>query len=190
MNKFRFTGTGITSGTLYIPSINWEFSPFNTLKKKIASFKGIEYPYRNNSAINVCSATKLTTLRNSSIDYIFTDPPFGRNIMYSELSSIWESWIKVVTNNKEEAIINNVQHKTLFEYQTLMNQSFKEYYRVLKSGKWLTIEFSNTSAAVWNSIQNALQGVGFVVVNVAALDIIQSCNYHYCGKARLSNYLL
>lgn len=170
MNKFRFTGTGITSGTLYIPSINWEFSPFNTLKKKIASFKGIEYPYRNNSAINVCSATKLTTLRNSSIDYIFTDPPFGRNIMYSELSSIWESWIKVVTNNKEEAIINNVQHKTLFKYQTLMNQSFKEYYRVLKSGKWLTIEFSNTSAAVWNSIQNALQGVGFVVVNVAALD--------------------
>lgn len=170
MNKFRFTGTGITSGTLYIPSINWEFSPFNTLKKKIASFKGIEYPYRNNSAINVCSATKLTTLRNSSIDYIFTDPPFGGNIMYSELSSIWESWIKVVTNNKEEAIINNVQHKTLFEYQALMNQSFKEYYRVLKPGKWLTIEFSNTSAAVWNSIQNALQGVGFVVVNVAALD--------------------
>lgn len=170
MNKFRFTGTGITSGTLYIPSINWEFSPFNTLKKKIASFKGIEYPYRNNSAVNVCSATKLTTLRNSSIDYIFTDPPFGGNIMYSELSSIWESWIKVVTNNKEEAIINNVQHKTLFEYQTLMNQSFKEYYRVLKPGKCLTIEFSNTSAAVWNSIQNALQGVGFVVVNVAALD--------------------
>lgn len=170
MNKFRFSGTGITSGTLYIPSINWEFSPFNTLKKKIASFKGIEYPYRNNSAVNVCSATKLTTLRNSSIDYIFTDPPFGGNIMYSELSYIWESWIKVVTNNKEEAIINNVQHKTLFEYQALMNQSFKEYYRVLKPGKWLTIEFSNTSAAVWNSIQNALQGVGFVVINVAALD--------------------
>lgn len=170
MNKFRFSGTGITSGTLYIPSINWEFSPFNTLKKKIASFKGIEYPYRNNSAVNVCSATKLTTLRNSSVDYIFTDPPFGGNIMYSELSYIWESWIKVVTNNKEEAIINNVQHKTLFEYQALMNQSFKEYYRVLKPGKWLTIEFSNTSAAVWNSIQNALQGVGFVVVNVAALD--------------------
>ena len=32
------------------------------------------------------------------------------------------------------------------------------------------MEFSNTSASVWNSIQNALQGVGFVVVNVAALD--------------------
>lgn len=51
-----------------------------------------------------------------------------------------------------------------------MNNSLKEFYRILKPGKWITIEFSNTSASVWNSIQNALQGVGFVIVNVAALD--------------------
>ena len=170
MNKFRFSGTGITSGTLYIPSINWEFTPYNTLKKKITSFSGIFYPNRGNSQISVNSATAISNLASSSIDYIFTDPPFGANIMYSELSSIWEGWIKVQTNTKEEAIINNVQGKTLLEYQALMNRSFKEYFRVLKPGKWLTIEFSNTSASVWNSIQNALQGVGFVVVNVAALD--------------------
>ena len=170
MNKFRFSGTGITSGTLYIPSINWEFTPYNTLKKKITSFSGIFYLNRGNSSISVNSATSITNLAPSTIDYIFTDPPFGANIMYSELSSIWEGWIKVQTNTKEEAIINNVQGKALFEYQALMNCSFKEYYRILKPGKWLTIEFSNTSASVWNSIQNALQGVGFVVVNVAALD--------------------
>ena len=170
MNKFRFSGTGITSGTLYIPSINWEFAPYNTLKKKITSLFGIFYPNRGISSISVNSATSIINLASSSIDYIFTDPPFGANIMYSELSSIWEGWIKVQTNTKEEAIINNVQGKSLFEYQALMNCSFKEYYRVLKPGKWLTIEFSNTSASVWNSIQNALQGVGFVVVNVAALD--------------------
>ena len=101
---------------------------------------------------------------------MFIDPPFGANIMYSELSAIWEGWIKVQTNNKEEAIINQVQQKTLFEYQSLMNRSLREFYRILKPGKWITIEFSNTSASVWNSIQNALQGVGFVVVNVSALD--------------------
>ena len=101
---------------------------------------------------------------------MFIDPPFGANIMYSELSSIWEGWIKVQTNNREEAIINPMQQKTLFEYQTLMNRSLQEFYRILKPGKWITIEFSNTSASVWNSIQNALQSVGFVVANVAALD--------------------
>lgn len=161
---------GILTGTLYIPSLNVELNPINIFNRKIKDFKSTSYLERGNSLISVNSATFIPDLKSSSIDYIFTDPPFGGNIMYSELSLIWESKIKVITNNREEAIINNVQHKTLFEYQTLMNQSFKEYYRVLKPGKWLTIEFSNTSAAVWNSIQNALQGVGFVVVNVAALD--------------------
>lgn len=171
MYKFRLDRKGgIVNGTLFIPSLNIEQNIVKLLHSKIQDIKNTFYNNRDNSVISILSATQLSTIRNSSIDYIFTDPPFGGNIMYSELSSIWESWIKVVTNNKEEAIINNVQHKTLFKYQTLMNQSFKEYYRVLKPGKWLTIEFSNTSASVWNSIQNALQGVGFVVVNVAALD--------------------
>lgn len=170
MSKFMFAGTGIVSGTLYIPSLNRVYSPHPFLTSKSNAFTRAFYHTRGKTAISINSATQLCNLPDASIDYIFTDPPFGANIMYSELSSIWEAWIKVATNTKEEAIINNVQQKSLFEYQTLMNRSFQEYYRVLKPGKWITIEFSNTSASVWNSIQNALQGVGFVVVNVAALD--------------------
>ena len=171
MYKFRLDRKGgIVNGTLFIPSLNIEQVPGRLLKAKIRDFLQLDYSNRNNSQISINSATSIPNISSSSIDYIFIDPPFGANIMYSELSSIWESWIKVQTNNKEEAIVNSVQGKTLFEYQTLMNRSFKEYYRVLKPGKWITIEFSNTSAAVWNSIQNSLQGVGFVVANVAALD--------------------
>ena len=161
---------GILTGTLYVPSLNVELNPINILNRKIRDISAMEYLTRGNAIVSINSATELHSLSDASIDYIFTDPPFGANIMYSELSCIWESWIKVMTNTKEEAIINNVQQKSLFEYQTLMNRSFTEYYRVLKPGKWITIEFSNTSASVWNSIQNALQGVGFIVVNVAALD--------------------
>lgn len=161
---------GILTGTLYVPSLNVELNPINILNRKIRDISAMEYLTRGNAIVSINSATELHSLSDASIDYIFTDPPFGANIMYSELSCIWESWIKVMTNTKEEAIINNVQQKSLFEYQTLMNRSFQEYYRVLKPGKWITIEFSNTSASVWNSIQNALQGVGFIVVNVAALD--------------------
>ena len=171
MYKFRLDRKGgIVNGTLFIPSLNIEQVPGRLLKAKIRDFSLLDYMNRGNSSISINSATSITNLASSSIDYIFTDPPFGANIMYSELSSIWEGWIKVQTNTKEEAIINNVQGKALFEYQALMNCSFREYYRVLKPGKWLTIEFSNTSAAVWNSIQNSLQGVGFIVANVSALD--------------------
>ena len=51
-----------------------------------------------------------------------------------------------------------------------MTACFKESYRVLKPGRWMTVEFSNTSAAVWNSIQTALTEAGFIVANVSALD--------------------
>lgn len=161
---------GCLNGTYYIPSLNIEQNPIKVLKGKISAILSSYYNKRGDCLISINSVTKLDCIQQNCIDYIFTDPPFGANLMYSELNSIWEGWIKIATNNKDEAIINNSQNKTLFSYQTLMNQSFKEYYRVLKPGKWMTIEFSNTSAAVWNSIQNALQGVGFVVANVAALD--------------------
>jgi len=170
MNRFRFSGTGINSGTLYIPSLNWEFTPSQTLRRKIESLAESDYKERGNSLVSVMSATQLSVIRDNSIDYMFIDPPFGANLMYSELNILWESWLNVKTDNKPEAIVNPVQKKDLFDYQSLMNASLKEFYRILKPGKWLTMEFSNTSAAVWNSIQNALQGVGFVVVNVAALD--------------------
>ena len=171
MYKFRTDRKGgILNGTLFIPSLNIEQNPINLLRAKIRDFVSIEYACRGNSAVSLLSATSLNTIYDNSIDYMFIDPPFGANIMYSELSSIWEGWLKVTTNNETEAIVNEYQHKTLFEYQQLMNRSLREFYRILKPGKWLTMEFSNTSASVWNSIQNALQGVGFVVANVAALD--------------------
>lgn len=109
-------------------------------------------------------------LANDSIDYVFTDPPFGDNLMYSELSFVWESWLKVFTNNKSEAIINNTQNKALPEYYDLMLKSFKEYYRVLKPNRWITVEFHNSKSSVWNAIQEAMSKAGFIIANVTILD--------------------
>lgn len=171
MYKFRLDRKGgILNGTFFIPSLTMEQNPIKLLRGKIKDFCSADYCCRGNSLVNVCSATSLCTMPSNSIDYIFVDPPFGANIMYSELNSIWEGWLNVSTNAKDEAIVSKDHKKSLFDYQTLMNASFNEFFRVLKPGKWATIEFSNTSAAVWNSIQNALQGVGFVLTNVAAID--------------------
>ena len=162
---------GILNGTLYIPTLPVEVSVLEQLSGKINMFDSIRdyLPSNYNNVVDVMSACSVP-IRDNSVDYIFTDPPFGANIMYSELNYVQEAWLRVRTNNATEAIVNKEQNKGLFEYQQLMNRSLREYYRILKPGKWLTMEFSNTSASVWNSIQNALQGVGFVVAGVAALD--------------------
>ena len=156
------------SGTLYCPSIHSEVSIFPQMtsraKSTITNLKSYAIP-----SIQTCSSTKII-LEDSSIDYIFLDPPFGANINYSELSFLWETWLNVETNNKEEAIENTIQGKGISEYRQLIHGCFKEAYRILKPGRWMTVEFSNTRASIWNSIQTAIAEAGFVVANVSALE--------------------
>ncbi|MFL0201070.1 DNA methyltransferase [Exiguobacterium acetylicum] len=160
---------GTVSGTYYIPSLWTENSPFKLLKRKLSDFKKIDYnKYR--STLVTCSSQTHLNFEENSIDYIFTDPPFGANLMYSELNFLWESWFNVETNNKLEAIVNRTQRKGLPEYQNLMEQSFRSYYKVLKPNRWMTVEFSNSKAAVWNAIQEAIQKAGFIIANVSALN--------------------
>lgn len=162
---------GNMKGTLYVPSMPVETSILEQVEDKFKSFKRALLKLNANckNAVNVSSATDLV-LDSNSIDYIFTDPPFGANIMYSELNFVMEAWLRVFTNITKEAIENKTQNKSLFVYQTLMIDSFSEYYRVLKPNRWMTVEFSNTSAAVWNGIQTALTQSGFVIANVGAID--------------------
>lgn len=157
------------SGTMYIGSQVSESNVFTAYYNKINKLVDAVNLLSNKNVLSLTSAEN-TQLVNNSIDYIFTDPPFGANINYSELNFIQESWLKVKTNNKEEAIENDTQHKGLLEYQNIMQKCFAEYYRVLKPGHWITIEFSNTAASVWNSIQLGLNRVGFVIANVSSLD--------------------
>ena len=104
----------------------------------------------------------------SCIDYVFLDPPFGSNLNYSELSFFGKHGLKVLTNNKPEAIENKIQGKGINEYRDLMTACFQEAYRFLKPGRWMTVEFSNTKCSVWNNIQTALTDAGFIVANVSA----------------------
>lgn len=157
------------NGTLYIGSQIAESNVFIAYRNKIKRLVEAIDLLSNKNVISITSAEN-TSLKDNSIDYIFTDPPFGANINYSELNFIQEAWLKVKTNNKEEAIENDSQHKGLLEYQNIMQKCFAEFYRVLKPGHWITIEFSNTAASVWNSIQLGLNRVGFVIANVSSLD--------------------
>ena len=172
MQRFRPKTTFpnmILSGTLYVGSLVREW---NAVKWLTGKLKTLSKAFRDSgyaSIITIGSATDLK-IQNNSLDYLFVDPPFGSNLMYSELNFLWESWLKVFTNTKEEAIENKTQKKSLTEYHDLIKASFTEAFRVLKPGRWMTVEFSNTQASVWNSIQSALQGAGFVVANVSGLD--------------------
>ena len=175
VNNYFFGGggwnAGYLKGTLYIPSIPIETSILEQIGNRLNAFVRAfnRASIKESSLIETSSFTN-TQLNDNAIDYLFIDPPFGANFNYSELNSIWESWLSVFTNNAPEAIENSTQNKGANEYRQLMTTCFREAYRTLKPGRWMTVEFSNTKASVWNSIQTALAEAGFIVANVSALD--------------------
>ena len=159
------------SGVYYVGSQIVEVSPRynlgNKLSRLVKAFR--EHPPTSGSLVSTGTAAHLS-LPDSSVDYIFTDPPFGENIYYADLNFLIESWHGVLTNAAPEAIIDRVRGKRLPTYQRLMQRAFEEYRRVLKPGRWITVVFHNSSNAVWTAIQEALLAAGFVVADVRTMD--------------------
>lgn len=170
MNGCWGAGGGPMSGTLYIPSLLKELNVLTFLEKALEIQQVRNYAKQGNVLVSSQSTTDYRQIPTNSIDYIFTDPPFGDNLMYSELNFLWESWLKVKTQNRCEAIVNNSQNKAVPDYMRLMERCFAEYFRILKPGRWITVEFHNSKNSVWNAIQSALSMAGFIVADVRTLD--------------------
>ncbi|MBN1136467.1 MAG: DNA methylase [Anaerolineae bacterium] len=176
LNRYRPTGYSqvnqYLTGVYYVPSQISECSPWYVLegkRKRLARAFQRGYAVLGQAAISTGDAAHLGLPANS-VDYIFTDPPFGENIYYADLNYLVESWHRVWTDTGPEAIIDRAKGKQLLDYQDLMRRCFEEYYRVLKPGRWMTVVFHNSRNAVWNAIQEALQAAGFVVADVRTLD--------------------
>jgi DNA modification methylase len=163
---------GQAPNTLQIPSSGAERNLFHLVEGKAKDLEVVfTYPKSPNAVIVSTSATQdLQGIPSSTIDYIFTDPPFGANINYSEVSYLYEAWLGVYTNTGKEAIVNRYQEKSVRDYEILMMQSLRECYRVLKPGRWITVEFHNSANSIWSAIQNAVGEAGFVLADVRIFD--------------------
>ncbi len=175
-NQNDFVITGAQPGVLYISSLPVEKNIFLGLKRKIKTFS-TSFRIVNNSKSIVSvinsSSTKLD-LEDNSIDYIFTDPPFGDYIPYSELNFFNEAWLEKITDNTNEVIINKSQGKDLKKYKNLMSDVFREMYRVLKDDSKSTVVFHSAKANIWHALQSSYRSAGFEVELSNVLDKLQS----------------
>ncbi len=116
---------------------------------------------------NVLSRTKVIKsdilkldrhLDEGTIDYIFTDPPYGAKIPYLELSSMWAAWMKwdvSQTDLKAEIIEGGELSKDEHEYCDLMGKSVDMMGNLLKKGGSASIVFQHANLNVWAKIMDA-----------------------------------
>jgi len=159
------------SGVYYVSSQIAEVSPWYIFAHKVGRLGGAFRSCKSQatSVVSTVDGGRIAFAENS-VDYIFTDPPFGENIYYADLNFLVESWHGVRTAVANEAIVDRKKYKELSDYQRLMQRCFTEYCRVLKPGRWMTVVFHNSKNAVWNVIQEAMLRAGFVVADVRTLD--------------------
>ena len=174
LSEYRFWGGSGNTANFNVPYIFNEANVFVTFERKARSIidhlETTARTYTGRCLVNSGSATNLSFLPDGCIDLIFTDPPFGANINYSEMNMLWESWLKVYTNTTTEAIVNRVQKKDASKYQDLMTQSLGECYRVLRPGHWLVLVFMNSSEDIWDRIRHAVLDAGFSIERIDIFD--------------------
>jgi adenine-specific DNA methylase len=172
-SEFRFWGGSGNTANYNVPFIINEQNVFRTFARKantISWYFKTAPRFPREVEVRTQSACHLTDVPDKSVDYIFTDPPFGGNINYSEMNFLWESWLGKRTEIADEAIINSVQGKGALEYRALLCKAFRECRRVLKDGAWMTVIFHNSSDEVWKALQGALVDAGFAVEGTQTFD--------------------
>jgi DNA modification methylase len=160
-------------GTMYIPGFHPEVNVLSLFRRKVedlARYYESARPHEDAVRVSTQSATDLRNIPDRSVDYAFTDPPFGANIAYSELNFLWEAWLGARTVVRDEAIVSRTQKKSVADYSGIMAQAFREVARVLKRGGRFSIVFHNTSAEVWQALQAAIDDAGLAVEAAVTFD--------------------
>ena len=164
--------TSAQPGVLYVSGLPVEKNFFAGLRRKLKTIaQAFETIHGGGGKVEVVHGSSCNVgLPSGSIDYVFTDPPFGANIPYAELSFINEAWLKTFTDRTDEAIVSPDEGKAIDEYRELLTHSFSEARRILKPSGKATMVFHSASAGVWNALQRAYQDAGFDVEYAGVLD--------------------
>ena len=184
----RKTPLNAQNQTYYIAPVYYEWNIFDLFERKVeAAIKSDEALSANGALFEdvgkssgiarytTASATDLHHLKDESIDYVFTDPPFGSNIFYSDMNLFHEAWLGKVTDPTHEAVVHTTGLRAATagaRYEELLRASFRECHRVLRPGRFMSVVFGNSDGRIWGLVQRALRDCGFdpIPEHVAVLD--------------------
>jgi len=163
--------SGWVISKLWSPKVHTEKNIFNSFdfrfNKILLGKKEIDGSVNpSNAFLYNENSEKLNFIKSNSIDYIFTDPPYGDSIAYFALSMFWNSWLDEKVNYSDEIIYDPYRNKKYDDYGLRLKNVYKELYRVLKDKKYLSFTFNNRNLNIWKVVIDAVIDAGFHLQNI------------------------
>jgi len=144
-----------------------------------------------------CGDSSFLDIPNDSVDAIITDPPYYGNVMYSELSGFYYSWLRLVLKNKYECfqsdnvpnateiIVNKVQGKDEKDFIEGLTAVFKECGKKLKKRGLMVFTFHHQEEKAWGAVLQSVLNAGFYVSAVYPVQSESTVNPHIFEKANV-----
>lgn len=179
------------SGTLYIPQLIAEADVFEVFRHQVAQVAAFyERQMEAEAMVQVrqSSAADLGWIPDNSVDYVFTDPPFGSNIFYADCNIVWEAWLGKITEADAEMVVNRSRSaadggKSVADYGDLLKQAFAEMRRVVRPEGRVSVVFHNSDDQVWGAMLQAAEDAGLRQVEVSIIDKVQRSMKGYKGRS-------
>lgn len=181
-----------------------------TFEKYINSGRTIEKPskikiqgtigdlFKGNGNVQVmCGDSSYIPIPDNSVDAVITDPPYYGNVMYSELSEFYYSWLRLALKNKyeyfqnehvpntAEIIVNSAQGKEEKDFIDGLTAVFKEASKKLKNDGIMTFTFHHQEEKAWGAVLQSVLNAAFYISSIYPVQSESSVSPHIFQKANV-----
>lgn len=94
-------------------------------------------------------------IKPGSVDYIFTDPPYGGFIAYLDLSILWNHWLGFPVTDEareQETIVGGERGHTEEHYKQGLARSIETCFRLLRPDRWFSVVFQHWDTSYFATI--------------------------------------
>ena len=174
-NNLSTGGPAWTVPGFWIAPLHLETNPIIHLEARYKKFlKGLEshdQQYKNVSAKVKIEHTPaqngLKKLKDESVDGIFFDPPYGDNVPYVEFSAIWNGFLNLEVNYKDEVIVSDRKEylSSWSKYEIDIQSIICLFHKKLKIGGKVIMTFNNLDPRAWKIVLEAFSKYSFACID-------------------------
>ena len=145
-----------------------------------------------------CSdSRKLSYIPDDSVDIVLTDPPYGANVMYSELIDFFHVWnynssisdqlgfLTELSPKNDEIIVNSVAGKDFQYYQDGITAVLSECYKKVKRDGYLVFSFHDKCLESWLAVLESIFNAGFQLQKCYPVQSETRTGAHISGKSSI-----